>query len=91
LKAVRVRIINNLIAGAGSFGDESVGEWRHNPHLDLDQLSAASGYALPPLSALRGSAVSVPDELRPSHQYQHPRASSPLIRPPMHPGAIQSP
>ncbi|MCV2367768.1 right-handed parallel beta-helix repeat-containing protein [Roseateles oligotrophus] len=88
---VRVRIINNLIAGAGSLGDDALGEWRHNPRLNLDQLGAASGYALPTLSPLRNSAVSLAAELRPTRQYQHPRASSPLIRPPLHPGAIQYP
>lgn len=88
---VRVRGLNNLIAGAGSFGDETGGEWRHNPRLSLNQLSASSGYALPPLSPLRGSAVSVPAELQPSHQYQHPRRRRRLAQPPTHPGAIQNP
>ncbi len=88
---VTVRIINNLIAGAGSLGDAALGEWRHNPGLSLDQLSSANGYALPIHSPLRNSAVPLPAELQPTQQYQHPRNISPLTRPARHPGAIQYP
>lgn len=88
---VDVRVINNLIAGGGRLGDDTRGDWRHNPRLPMGQLSAATGYALPPTSPLRNSALPLPAALRPTRQYQHPRSSRPLTGPALHPGAIQSP
>jgi hypothetical protein len=86
-----LRVINNLIAGAGNLGDNSIGEWRHNPRVALNVITAANGYALPDTSPWRNSAVPMPAELTPRHQYQHPLGLRPLNQAPMHPGAIQIP
>ena len=88
---VELRVINNLVAGAGSLGEQAFGEWRHNPRLSLELLNMANGYALPSHSPFRNTAVGLAAELTPTHQYQHPRDISRLTQPPKHPGAIQNP
>lgn len=87
----RVRIVNNLIAGRGWISEDSLWQVQNNPRIAQDEIDAASGYALPPDSALRGRVASLFAQLQPTQQYQHPRQLQALKGPARNPGAIQQP
>lgn len=92
---VKVRVFNNLLIGNPRFVIAPAWEQGGNFATGLDEFVAAAGYnfALRPNSPLRGKAVdpgeALGGSLRPTRQYQHPRSSSLLTEPPLHPGAIQ--
>ncbi len=95
--AVKVRLVNNLLAGNRYFSASDDWEQKANARVDLDAFvqPARGDYTLRPDSPLRGKAVD-PGEtggvgLRQLRQYQHPHDTVALKETAQNPGAIQLP
>lgn len=94
--AVTVKAVNNLLVGAGRLEDAIAGDYRNNPNVDWQpfELAAREDYRLKRDSRWVGQAVDPGSangiSLMPTREYVHPRATQPLSRKPLSPGAIQS-
>jgi hypothetical protein len=95
--AQSVRVINNLLIGAGSLNETRPGDYRNNYDVTERDLSAAPGreYRLRQDSPLVGQAIDpgrsfAGDLLLPQREYVHPRRTRVLSDTPHDPGALQS-
>jgi hypothetical protein len=94
---VTVKAVNNLLVGnPGKLEAAGPGEYRNNFNVDWDSFVRASreDYRLVPGSAVYGKAVDPGTfeglQLRPTHEYVHPRSAAALDGGARHPGALQT-
>jgi hypothetical protein len=91
-----VYAVNNLLVGKGKLDSAGPGEYLNNINVDADEFVDLPGqdYRLRSTSQLLGKAV-VPRrqnnvDLKPTHEYVHPRNTRVINAQPLNPGAMQS-
>lgn len=93
---VKVKVVNNLLAGRGKLDTAGPGQYQNNFKVDRREFVLADGedYRLKQNSRLLGRAVDAGSanglSLMPDREYRHPRMTAQLHGLPRHPGALQS-
>lgn len=93
---VKVQAINNLLVGNGKLDTAGPGHYQNNTNVDWSEFVRAQreDFRLAKHSKLIGKGINPGIangiNLRPKSEYRHPRATIPISKSPLSPGAIQT-